>query len=297
MSLEETEPYKISVNVDMVVLPVTVLDGKGHFVAGLKEKDFQAYENERLQKIEHFYEEDSPVTAVLVLDNSGSMRAKVAEVNEAALSFIKYSNPHDELGVVKFNEKATLGFPETQPFSRDPDQLRLALQRFPPRGKTALYDAIYLALTQLDKAAYSKKVILILSDGGDNSSRETFHDVYSLAQRSHVLIYTIGFYEETNQERDYKLLKRLALTTGGESFMPDTILKIEPLCRRIAREIRAQYTLIYLPSDLDRDGTYRRIQVKVILPGRPRFTVLTRAGYFAPGNLISEQSNTVSIIQ
>jgi Ca-activated chloride channel homolog len=274
--------YKISVPVDLVVLPVTVLDHRGHFVSGLSKEDFRVSENGQPQPIRNLLHEDIPVTVGLALDNSGSMRPKSSEVNAAALVFAESSNPLDEMFVVKFNEKVTMGLPDGVPFTSNREQLEIALVRNPPRGRTALYDATIAALEHMKFGIRGKRVLLIVSDGGDNSSQNNFSQVVESAKRSNAVIYTIGLYDVLEKDRNLAVLGRLARLTGGEAFLPETIDKAQSICQRIARDIRNQYTLEYVPSDRRHDGTYRSIQVTVSSPQYKKLTVLTRTGYYAP---------------
>ncbi|HVN81636.1 MAG TPA: VWA domain-containing protein [Terriglobia bacterium] len=278
------EEYKIAVPVDLVVLPVTVLDLKGHFVADLTEKNFRVYEDGKLQSIQLFLHEDLPVTVGLVLDNSGSMRPRLDEVNAAALKFAESSNPQDEMFVVKFNEKVFMGLPKEVPFTHSEEQLKAALLRNTARGRTALYDAIITALQHLAKGTLSKRVLLVVSDGGDNSSKHDFPQVLELSKESNAVIYAIGLYDSTDPESNPRVLRRLARLTGGEAFLPNDVEKVKSICQHIAKTVRDQYTLGYIPSNGDHDGAFRTVRVVVDFPRHGKLTVLTRTGYYAPGD-------------
>ncbi|MFZ0772135.1 MAG: VWA domain-containing protein [Candidatus Sulfotelmatobacter sp.] len=275
-------PYTIKVNVDMVVLRATVQDRKSTLISGLSEDDFQVYEDGVLQPIKHFSHEDVPVTVGLVIDNSGSMMPKRADVISAALAFARSSNPQDQMFVVNFNEKVSFGLADNMPFTDQVGQLEVALSGIRANGETALYDAVAAALEQLKKGNRDKKVLIVISDGGDNASKHRLTEVMTLAGQLDVIIYTIGIFDEQDTDRNPGVLKRLAKDTGGEAFLPESLKEVAPICERIARDIRNQYTIAYVPTNRNRDGSYRIIQVKATAPGRGRLLARTRTGYFAP---------------
>jgi VWFA-related protein len=266
----------------MVVLRATAQDHKGGLVSGLNQDDFQIYEDGVLQRTKYFSHEDLPVTVGLVIDSSGSMAPKRADVIAAALAFARSSNPLDQMFVVKFNEGVSFGLPANQPFTDRVDQLQAALSRIAPNGETALYDAVVAALQHLKKGTSDKKVLVIVSDGGDNASKHKLTEITALAGRPDATIYTIGIFDEQDSDRNPGVLKRLAKDTGGEAFLPQSLPEIVPICEQIAHDIRNQYTLAYVPTNRKRDGTYRVIQVKANSRERGRLSVRTRTGYFAP---------------
>jgi VWFA-related protein len=275
------DPYTLKVNVDMVVLRATAEDHKDVLVSGLDKNDFQVYEDGVLQPVKHFSHEDIPVTVGLVVDNSGSMKPKRADVIAAALAFARSSNPRDQMFVVHFNEKVSFGLPDNIAFTDQAGELEVALSRIAPSGETALYDAVEVALEHLKQGNRDKKVLIVISDGGDNASKHKLNEILALAGQSNVIIYTIGIFDEQDGDSNPGVLKRLARDTGGEAFLPRSSKEIVPICERIARDIRNQYTLAYVPTNRSRDGSYRVIQVKAKLPGRGRLSVRTRPGYFA----------------
>jgi len=271
----------ISVSVNLVVLHVTVRDKKGDFVSGLQRDNFRVFENNKPQNIQFFTHEDVPVAVGLLIDDSGSMIPKRQDVTLAAVAFAKTSNPQDQMFVVNFNEHAYLGLPDTQLFSASPKELVRALNAIPPSGKTGLYNAIDLGLTHLKQAKLDKKVLIVISDGGDNASPQTLPQVLQAAERSNVIIYTVGLFDEYDEDRNPGVLKKLARETGGECFLPDKTSKIVPICERIAEDIRHQYTLGYAPSDTALDNEYRTIRVMATGPNGHKYSVRTRAGYLA----------------
>ena len=276
------DEYTIRVNADSVVLHATVQNRNGILVSGLGKDNFQVYEDGVLQQIDYFSHEDIPVTVGLVVDNSGSMRPKRPEVIAAALAFARSSNPQDQMFVVNFNELVSLGLPADTPFTDQAAQLEVALSRIAADGETALYDAVAAALEHLKKGNQDKKVLIVISDGGDNASKHNLAQIMAMAGHPDAIIYTIGLFIAEDPDRNPGVLKRLAKDTGGEAFLPESVGEVLPICQRIARDIRNQYTIAYAPANRKQDGTYRVIQVKVGAPGHGRLFVRTRAGYYAP---------------
>lgn len=274
--------YTIRVNADSVVLHATVQNHKGILVSGLSKDDFQVYEDGILQQIDYFSHEDIPVTVGLVVDNSGSMGPKRPEVIAAALAFARSSNPQDQMFVVLFNENVSFGLPDNTPFTDQVAQLEVALSRIAATGMTALYDAVAAALEHVKKGNRDKKVLIVISDGGDNASKHNLAQIMAMAGHPDAIIYTIGLFLAEDPDRNPHALRQLAKDTGGESFLPGSVSDVLPICERIARDIRNQYTIAYAPTNRKQDGTYRVIQVNAGAPGRGRVFVRTRAGYYAP---------------
>ena len=275
-------PYKISVNVSSVVLHATVLNHQGAAVSGLQKGNFEVFEDGVPQQIQYYSHEDNPVTVGLVLDNSGSMGPKRTEVIAAALVFAHSSNPQDQMFVVNFNEHVRFGLPADVPFTDQTSELQVALSTFKTDGETALYDALAAAIGHLKKGNRDKKVLIVVSDGGDNASQYTLRQVLAMAVQSNAIIYTIGIYTEEDPDQKPDALRQLSRATGGEAFFPRSIPDVVPVCEQIARDIREQYTLAYAPANRTQDGAYRVIQVKVTAPGYGRLSVRTRAGYYSP---------------
>ncbi len=280
----QADQFTFAVKVGMVVLHATVLDSKGILVSGLDKENFQVFEDGVLQEIDSFSHEDIPVTVGLVVDNSGSMGPKRAEVIAAALAFARSSNPQDQMFVVNFNERVSFGLPDDTPFTDEADRLRAAMTRIAADGMTALYDAVATALKHLKEGNRDKKVLIVISDGGDNASSYKLAQIMVMARQSDAIIYTIGLFDEDDPDKNPGALKQLAKATGGESFLPESVKDAVPICERIARDIRNQYTMAYIPANGKQDGTYRVIQVKAGASGRGRLVVRTRAGYYAPRN-------------
>jgi len=276
--------YTIGVDVDLAVFNLTVTDGKGRHVTGLKTGDFHVYEDNRLQDIKLFIAEDVPATVGLIIDNSGSMRPKRADVVQAALAFAGASNSEDEMFVVNFNEKVYLGLPSAIRFTNDADQIRSALLGMDPAGLTALYDAMAVGLDYLKTGTRERKALVVLSDGGDNASRRRLDDVLHIAQRSSATIYTIGIYDDSDQDRNPKVLRKIAESSGGRAYFPDTLKDLDQVWRDIAGGIRSQYTIGYHSSNSNRDGTYRKVKIIAGRNGGQGLRVTTRDGYLAPSD-------------
>jgi VWFA-related protein len=185
--------------------------------------------------------------------------------------------------IVDFNEKVSLGLPSAVRFTNNTVLLANAIMTKPAGGETALYDAIAKALEELQAGSRDKKVLIVVSDGGDNASARKLAQVMKLAEQSSAVIYTIGVFDETDEDRNPGVLKHLAQATGGEAFLPNQLSEVAPICERIARDIRHQYTIGYVPANPARDGAYRVIRVIARAKGHDKLSVRTRTGYIAGG--------------
>ena len=275
----------IKVDVNLVVLHTTVLDDRGKFAEGLKQENFRILEDKVEQKLAVFKREDVPVSMGLVIDNSGSMRDKRPRVNEAAVTLVQSSNPQDEAFVVNFNDDFYLDLDKD--FSSSIPELKEALERIDSRGSTALYDAVIGSLDHLKKAHKDKRVLLVVTDGEDNTSHNSLDKAIKEVQKTDTVIYTIGLLSEEskkNSKRAKKALEQLAQASGGLAFFPENVDDVRNICEQVARDVRNQYTLAYYPTNTKRDGTFRSVQVEVIPPrGRGKLIPRTRNGYYAPG--------------
>jgi Ca-activated chloride channel homolog len=267
----------VSASADLVVVPVVVTDRKDRFVAGLSQDQFALFDNGRPQPVALFTAEDTPVTVGLVIDSSGSMRPRLADVRAAALAFSHSSNPHDELFAVAFNDSVIDGLGGSMLLVSDHPALERALDELTPIGRTALYDGISASLRHVASGTRPRKVLILISDGGDNASAATLKEVLASARASNVTIYTIGLFDADDPDTNPGVLKSLAEATGGERFLPRSPSLLRGACEHIAREIRSGYTIAYVPPD--RDGAYHRIRVDVKTGGR--VSVRTRPGYVA----------------
>ncbi|HEV8039712.1 MAG TPA: VWA domain-containing protein [Bryobacteraceae bacterium] len=274
-------PYRIAVDVDLVVLPTTVRDRHGLSVLDLRANDFAVYEDGVAQRIKLFLHEDIPVVAGLLVDHSSSMRAKLTDVTSGARAFVHSSNPDDQMFVVNFNETVSLGLPAAIGFTTSAEELERAIWRTEAGGETALYDAILLALTRLQASGRDKKVLVVISDGGDNASAHKLAEVLQMAERSSAIIYAVGLFEPDDTDANPRVLNRLAQATGGEAFFPEQLGEVVTICERIARDIRSQYTIGYFSSGAKREGAYRAVRVSAHAPDHGKLVVRTRQGYIA----------------
>lgn len=275
---QEAEPVFRS-DAPLVELHATVTDKEGHLLMDLPQSAFKVFENDAEQEIKVFRHEDAPVSLGLIVDNSASMLKKRSRVAAALLTLIRASNPGDEAFIVNFNQAPSLA----RDFTRDPAQLEAALAKIDSNGETAMRDALSMGLEHLKRLAKNdKKVLLVITDGEDNSSTVTQERLSRAAIQSGVLIYAIGLLSEEN-ERDSALARRhldsLTLATGGEAFYPNELAEVDGIATHVAHDLRNQYTIAYSPSETRRDGSFRRIRVTISAP--PDAVVKTRTGYYA----------------
>ena len=279
---ESDDEYTLRLNANMVILSATVLNNHNALVSGLSKDDFRIYENGVLQQIKGFSHEDIPVTAGILVDNSGSMGPKRDDVIAAALAFARSSNPQDQMFVVNFNDYVSFGLPADIPFTDQRELLQRALFGIRAIGQTSLYDGIVAGLDHLKQGNRDKKVLILITDGGDTASKHSLQQVIGLAKQSAAIIYAIGIFDEQDGDRNPAVLERFAKQTGGEAFFPQSSRDIAGICEGIARDIRNQYTLTYIPTIPSQDGRYRTLAVKASSHGRGHLSVRTRAGYLVP---------------
>jgi len=273
------DEFTIHNDVRLVLLDVSVQDHDGNFVPGLAKRDFTVLENGRPQTISVFDNEDAPVTMGIVIDESASMTPKRGQVLTAAEDLIAESNREDEVFVLNFNDSVKRGLPGGTLFSDSIPQLRDALNRERPAGKTALYDAVADGLMQLEAGRRGRKTLIVVSDGGDNVSRHKRTEAIDLVERSAASIFTIGLFEEGEYDADPGILRQFAKISGGEAWFPKNLDAVSDACHRIAKEIRTRYTIGYVPPLENGSDTLRHIRVKVSAPSRNGLTVLTRTSY------------------
>ncbi len=277
---QETDPV-ISVDTHLVVLQASVRDAAGRIVSGLDRESFRVTEDGRPQAVSLFTNEDVPVAVGLVIDNSSSMRNRISEVTAAALEFARTSNPLDQMFVIHFNEHVKVDPADGGLSAGSAAEVEKALEGVAPDGETALYDAIDAGLSRLKKSDRERKVLILMSDGGDDASHHRLEEIVRDSRASDATIYTIGLFDEENPDRNPGLLRRLARLTGGEAFLPRTHTEIAEACRKIASDVRAQYTIGYSPSNRNLDGRYRKIQVTAVDRAGMHLSVRTRQGYLA----------------
>ena len=277
--VQESEPYKISDNVRLVVLDVSVKDARGGYVSGLEKKDFQVFDNGHPRTITQFGNEDTPVTIGLVVDDSGSMVRKRQEVVVAGLAFAKESNPKDEFFVVNFNNFVVPGLPAGTEFTDDLQTIRKALYYGRPIGQTALYDAVAYSLKHLEKSSQEKRTLIVVSDGGDNVSKTSNAELMKMVESSRATIYTIGLFDPDERDGNPSSLRNLAKVTGGEFFEPKTLEDVIPVFHRIAKDIRNRYTVAYVPDYEHDRHQIRSVRVFAQNDGHRKLIVKARTNY------------------
>src|SRR5580658_5236636 len=261
----EARPTNIKVNSTLVLINVTVMDPLNRFVTGLEKEHFRLFEDKVEQEITQFSSEDAPISIGLVFDTSGSMGPKLQKSRQAATEFFKTANPSDEFFLVQFNDRPEL----TQAFTTDTNSLQSVLTFTQSKGRTAL---------------------LIISDGGDNSSRYTETEIKNEVREADVQIYAIGIFESAGsrgrtpeEAAGPGLLNELAEQTGGREYAVENVSELPDIAAKIGIELRNQYILGYTPKNKERDGKYRKVQVKLNQPrGLPPLKAYFRLGYYAP---------------
>jgi len=276
----------IQMKVDRVIVPITVTDPYDRIVTGLSEDNFEIYDDKVHQKILSFATEDAPISVGMVFDTSGSMSDKIQKSKEAALEFFKTSNPEDVFMLISFSNRPYLVSAFTGNYENILDRMLFVKAG----GRTSLLDAIYLGLSRMKKTNTSRKALLVISDGGDNHSRYTERDIKRAVKESDVQIYAIGIFEPL-ADRDRtpeesagpSLLSELANLSGGRMFSVEDPSELPDIAEKISIQLRNQYVIGYKPSNLVRDGRWRRIKIKLHPPrGLPPLQVYARTGYYAP---------------
>jgi Ca-activated chloride channel family protein len=282
--------FRISVKVDLVLLHASVVDKKNHFVSGLEQNRFRVLEDGVEQKIESFAREDVPVSMGIVLDLSGSMRGKIRQVKQAALAFLQASNPGDEFFLIGFNDDVEL----LQDYTGDIDEVGDALENTVVAGKTHLYDAVYLGVEKAQAGTRSKKALVVITDGDDDTSYYGLKDLIDKIRASDVQIFCIGFLDElpkksifsrwSNSEakKYYDALVSISEETGGNAFFPRETSEIHGIVEEIARDLRGQYSIGYFSSIVSRDGAFRNVKIELTDKKTDGITIRHRRGYFAP---------------
>ena len=276
---EDQGRFVFKKQVQEVVLHATVVDEMGHMVAGLDRSAFTVYQNGQPEAITSFRREDVPVAIGIVIDNSGSMRDKRARVNRAVMNLIRASNPEDEVFLVNFGQVPYLD----QDYTSNPNLLEAALRQTSTRGSTALYDAVVASSVHLkNNPRLDKKVLLVITDGQDNMSRETLQDAMrKLQSNKGAAVYAIGLTDQGMTRQGREALQELASSTGGVAYFPQSLEEVDAITRGVAHDIRSQYSLTYNPGGTIGTG-YQRIRVEARGPAHTRLTVRTRTGYY-PG--------------
>ncbi len=281
----ETRQRPIQVDVNLVLVTVTVTDPLNRLVTGLEKEHFRVFEDKQEQEVLHFSSEDVPISLGLVFDASGSMSNKIRKSRMAALEFFRSANPQDEFFLVDFNDRPRL----VSDFTRRIEDIQDRLIFTAAKGRTALLDAIYMALNHMRHGVHQKKATLIISDGGDNNSRYSQNEIKSLVREADVQIYAIGIYNSYSARGTPEemagpgLLTGLAESTGGRQFSVSNLNALPDVAAKIGLELRNQYVLGYVSANRDKDGKWRKIKVKLNPPrGLPPLHVYAKTGYYAP---------------
>jgi Ca-activated chloride channel family protein len=275
-----TEPIKVEVN--LVLVPVSIVDPENRLVTGLDKDNFKVFDGKKKQQIQHFSSEDAPVSLGAIFDMSGSMANKIERAREAVVEFFKTANPEDEFFMIAFADRPQ----EVTDFTRSVEDIEERLPYTVPKGRTAMLDAIHLGLNKMRHARYGRKALLIISDGGDNQSRYTESEIKNLVKESDVQIYAIGIYDHyfpTEEERlGPQLLSDITELTGGRAFSIDNPNDLADVATKIGIELRNQYVLGYRPINPAHDGKWHKLQVKLVPPkGLPPLRVYAKTGYYA----------------
>jgi Ca-activated chloride channel family protein len=276
----------IRVDSDLVLIPVTVTDRHDRFVTGLEKEHFKLYDDQVEQTITHFASEDAPLSVGVVFDCSSSMGAKLGKSREAVAQFLKTANPGDEFSLIKFADHAELMVHLTH----QAEEIQNRLSFIQANGSTALLDAIALSMGEMKRAHNSRKALLIVSDGGDNSSRSTLRELRNRIREANVQIFAVGILEPSGMRartleelNGPMLLSEIAEQTGGKMFEVENLNELPRIARRIGVALRNQYVLGYSPANLQKDGKYHRVQVKLAKPtSGSRLRASWRVGYYAP---------------
>ena len=271
-----------------VQINVTVTTPNGRVVTAMEKEHFKLFEDNVEQEITNLRSEDVPLSVGLVFDISGSMSNKIHRARQAAAAFFRSANPEDEFFLVQFNDKPEL----TIPFTTNTEEILNRMAFTQTKGRTALLDGVYLAMNEMKKhAKNTRKAILILSDGGDNSSRYTESEILSAVREADVMIYAMGVFEAIGGRHAPEeaagpgLLSDIAERTGGRHFPVENLNHLADTAVKIGLELRSVYMLSYTPTNTAKDGKYRRVTVKVVQPRGlrlPQLRAFFRQGYYAP---------------
>lgn len=278
-----THGRSIQVNADLVLVPLTVTDPQNRLVTGLERSNFLLFDNNAPQTIKSFATEDAPLSIGIVLDLSGSMQSKFVRARKALSEFLRTCNPQDEFFVIGFNDRPAV----LVDYTSDVEDVEARMVMLKPENRTALIDAMYLGVNKLRDAKYARKALLVVSDGGDNRSRYTQGELMRMVRESEVQIYSVGIFDAyaptIEEQNGPQLLHELSEATGGRLFVVRDIQDLSDIAERISEELRNEYVIGYTPTDRRRNGTWRKLNVRLNPPpGLPQLTVHNREGYYAP---------------
>ncbi len=274
---------RIRVDVNLVLVPLTVTDPMNRLVTGLEKENFQIFDNNLGQQIKSFSTQDAPLTIGIVFDLSGSMSSKFVRARKALSEFLRTSNPQDEFFVIGFNDRPAV----IVDYTSEVDDVEARMVTLKPQNRTALIDAIYLGVNKLKQAKYERKALLVISDGGDNRSRYTENELRRAVKENDMQIYSIGIFDQyaptTEEQLGPILLTDVCEMTGGRLFRVLDVGDLSDIATRISAELRNEYVVGYRPSEVKHDGNWRKLKVRLLPPpGLPPLTVHNRQGYYAP---------------
>ncbi len=276
---------RIRVDVNIVLVPMTVTDPMNRLVTGLERENFQVIENNTVQQVKSFSVEDAPVSIGIIFDLSGSMSSKFVRARKALSEFLRTSNPQDEYFVVGFNDRPAV----IVDFTNEVEDVEARMVMLKPANRTALIDAIYLGANKLRQAKYDRKALLIISDGGDNRSRYTEAELRRVVKESDMQLYAIGIFDQYAPTQEEQLgpllLTDICEMTGGRMFRVSDVGDMSDIATRISAELRNQYVIGYRPNNIKHDGNWRKLKVRLLPPpGLPLLAVHFRQGYYAPSD-------------
>ena len=271
-----------------MLVPAEVTNSLGTPITDLHKDDFRLFEDGVEQPITNFSLEDAPLSIGLLFDTSGSMRNKIKKATEAAEAFFKTANAQDEFFLIEFNDRPKLSVP----FTTDADEVYNRIAHARPFGRTSLLDAIHMGMVQMKHARNLRKALVIVSDGGDNRSRHTEREIKNAMLESDLQVYAMGIFDpedapkhSVEEQNGPKLLRDLAEETGGREYPVASLNDLPSISARIGNQLRNQYLLGYSPTNSERDGKYRVIQLRVTSQPQTRdLRLYYRHGYYSPGS-------------
>jgi Ca-activated chloride channel family protein len=268
-------------DVDLVLVPVTVTDDMARPVTGLEKQYFAVYEGQAKQRVQYFSAEDAPITVGIIFDASSSMSDKMEEARAALAEFFKTANPQDEFFLIAFSDRPEL----IADFDTSPEDIQSKLMLVAPQGRTALHDAVYLGLSKASQAHYSRRALLIISDGGDNHSRYSERELMEFAKEADTPIYAIGIHRAPGAREERLgswMLSEMTKATGGYHFTIERPQDLADVATKIGYMLRNQYVLGYRPDNPLNDGKWRKIKVKLQVPEEiQHWTIYAKTGYYA----------------
>lgn len=275
----------LRVDSSLVLIPVNVTNFFGAPVTGLGRESFRLFEDRVEQTIAAFSTEDTPVSIGLLFDISGSMRTKWNKATEATAAFLRTADPQDEFFLIEFSDHARL----VAPFTQDGEEIYRKIAHTRPGGRTSLVDAVCLAVTEMKKARYQRKALVIFSDGGDNWSRHSVHEMRNALLESDVQVYAMGIFDANylenhpaEERNGPEMLDEITAMSGGRHFRVSALEELPSISERLGRVLRSQYVLGYYSTNRERDGKYRQVQVVLALPNVNALHASYRRGYYGP---------------